>query len=47
MTLISCILKTYVKFVKGIIELIDITELIDIIELIGRIELNDIIELNL
>ena len=45
MTLISCISKTYVKFVKGMIELIDIIELIGIIELIDIIELISIIEL--
>ena len=59
MTLISCISKTYVKFIKGITELIGriklndinelncITELIDITKLIGRTELNCRSELNL
>ena len=46
-TLIFCILKTYVKFVMGIIELIGIVELIGITELNCKTELNCIIELNL
>ena len=46
-TLISYISKTYVKFVKGIIELIDITELIGRTELNCKNELNCITELNL
>ena len=46
-TLISCITKTYVKFVKGITELIGITELNYITELIGITELNYRTELNL
>ena len=46
-TIISCISKTYVKFVKGINELIGITELIDMTELISITELICITEFEL